>query len=134
MFGVLSVSLGIVFGVLLGVLLGIILGVILLVCFCIVIGIVLGVVFSIVLGVVLGVVCIIFLRYQISVVFLLLFLWRHCLLRPVLAGQSPAPPGPPTGCRYSPEINTQAQIAGATILSHLFIYMNNCLQFWLFKH
>ena len=32
---------------------------------------------------------------------------------------------------YSPVPNMQGQIAGSTTFSQLFIYMNNCLQFWV---
>ena len=35
----------------------------------------------------------------------------------------------PDDIQYSPALNMRGQIAGATSLSHLLIYMNNCLQF-----
>ena len=38
----------------------------------------------------------------------------------------------PADIQYSPALNMQGQIAGATPLSQLLIYMNNCLQFCLF--
>ena len=36
----------------------------------------------------------------------------------------------PADIQYSQVLNMRGQIAGATPLSQLFIYMNNCLQFW----
>ena len=44
--------------------------------------------------------------------------------------QGTGAPAAPADGKYSSELNMQGQIAGATLLYQLFMYMNNCLQFW----
>ena len=51
-------------------------------------------------------------------------------MRPVVAGQSTPPPAAPASGEYSPAPHIHPPPAGAALLSQLFTYVNNCVQFW----
>ena len=55
---------------------------------------------------------------------------RRCLIRPVMAGQSPAPPAAHAKGTDSPALQIHPPSVWAARWSQLFTYVNNCVQFW----